>query len=57
MNMRQSFSRECEGGSKFTVAVSFAGNVAMAALPSLFWEDAKQKWTRKSLQAYSLVFF
>jgi hypothetical protein len=62
MNVRQSLSEECKGGRKFSVAVSSVEvpnteTSAVVTLPTLFLEDSKQRWIRKSLRAYSLFIF
>jgi hypothetical protein len=61
MNVRQSLSGECEGGRKFSVAVSFVEvlniETLVATIPTTYLEDSKQRWIEKSLQAYSLLIF
>lgn len=61
MNMHQSLSRECEGGSKFSVAVSYVEvlnrDTSGVTSPTMYLEDLKQRCRGKSLQAYSLFVF
>ena len=61
MNVRQSLSREREGGKKFSVAVSSVEvpntETSVVILPTIFLEDLKQRCMGKILRAYSLFVF
>lgn len=61
MNMHQSLSRECEGGRKFSVAVSYVEvpnrDTSVVTSPTMYLEDSKQKCRGESLQAYLLFVF
>jgi hypothetical protein len=61
MNVRQSLSREREGGKKFSVAVSSVEvpntETSVVILPIIFLEDSKQRCMGKILRAYSLFVF